>query len=512
MLRRTLLAPLAAWILLFAPAVAGAATILVTTTSDAVGLDGRCSLREAIDAANTDTAGNDCTAGFGADEIVLDFDSTVTIALAGANEDGNLTGDFDVTEDLVIRTLEPNPPASIDGGGLDRVFHVFEGVELTLERVRVIGGDVINFGGGILVLGTTSNLELRDSQVRNNRASIFGGGIFSEGPVLLHRSQVESNTAASGGGVYISNQSPLTLERSRLAFNNALADGGGANLQVLLATDSAMTGNDAERHGGGVFFRSGGSSSDVSQLTNTTIAENACLEDGGGIYHASPGILDLHNVSVAWNAADSDSDNTGDGGGVFVLAGQVRPRNSVFGFNEDRSPGMAAIVAPDCAGTVSSLGYNLFSVVDASGCTITGTTVGNLVGSFANPIDPELNCVSFDGSEPGIVRPRPISPVIDAGNPAGCLGPSGTPLTADQRGHLRPWDGPDPGLEPRCDMGAVEAGAPGPGFFFGDGFETGDTTAWGPGPQPPAPFGATSPWAEASVGRAPHRGGCLNPE
>ena len=47
------------------PATASAmfATITVTTTADTVAADGQCSLREAIQAANTNTAVNECAAG-----------------------------------------------------------------------------------------------------------------------------------------------------------------------------------------------------------------------------------------------------------------------------------------------------------------------------------------------------------------------------------------------------------------------------------------------------------------
>ena len=49
------------------------AVITVTTTSDAVASDGLCSLREAIIAANTDSAFSDCPAGSGADTIAVSF-------------------------------------------------------------------------------------------------------------------------------------------------------------------------------------------------------------------------------------------------------------------------------------------------------------------------------------------------------------------------------------------------------------------------------------------------------
>ena len=47
--------------------VRAASTLIVTTTSDSLADDGACSLREAIIAANTDSAIGGCLAGSGAD-------------------------------------------------------------------------------------------------------------------------------------------------------------------------------------------------------------------------------------------------------------------------------------------------------------------------------------------------------------------------------------------------------------------------------------------------------------
>ena len=69
---------------------AHAATITVNTATDVVANDGQCSLREAITAANTDTAsgatGGECAAGSGDDTITLPL-GTYTLAISGASED-----------------------------------------------------------------------------------------------------------------------------------------------------------------------------------------------------------------------------------------------------------------------------------------------------------------------------------------------------------------------------------------------------------------------------------------
>ncbi|MEC8022737.1 MAG: CSLREA domain-containing protein, partial [Myxococcota bacterium] len=93
--RRTILSiGLVASALAYAPHMATAATITVTTLEDEMDTDGNCSLREAIQAANTDSVVDTCAAGSGADTIQLPA-GTITISLTNVsgNEASNQTGD-----------------------------------------------------------------------------------------------------------------------------------------------------------------------------------------------------------------------------------------------------------------------------------------------------------------------------------------------------------------------------------------------------------------------------------
>ena len=91
------------------------ATFTVTTSLDVVDpADGKRSLREAISAAN---------ATLGVDVILLPA-GVFKVALAGAGENANLNGDFDVTDSVTIRGAGAGLTA-IDGQQLDRVFDAF---------------------------------------------------------------------------------------------------------------------------------------------------------------------------------------------------------------------------------------------------------------------------------------------------------------------------------------------------------------------------------------------------
>src|SRR3954470_7054115 len=90
------------------------ATFTVTTTSDTVNpADGKLSLREAITKANLTAA---------SDTVVLKS-GKYAITRAGADEDENDTGDFDILAPLTIKGVSMDKTI-IDGMNLDRVFHI----------------------------------------------------------------------------------------------------------------------------------------------------------------------------------------------------------------------------------------------------------------------------------------------------------------------------------------------------------------------------------------------------
>ncbi len=99
-----------------------AASINVTTTDDEVNSDGDCSLREAIIAANTDTAVSGCAAGAGADVISVPT-GIYNLTLTGTSEDAAASGDLDILESVTI-TGAGAGLTIIDGQASDRVFDI----------------------------------------------------------------------------------------------------------------------------------------------------------------------------------------------------------------------------------------------------------------------------------------------------------------------------------------------------------------------------------------------------
>jgi CSLREA domain-containing protein len=118
--------------------VSAAGTITVNSLADIIADDGQCSLREAVIAANTDTAVGGCPAGSGADTIVFDpslpSPSTIVLTLSGANEDSAASGDLDLSGILTIQGAGADQ-IILDGNGADRIFDIHPGATVTISGV-----------------------------------------------------------------------------------------------------------------------------------------------------------------------------------------------------------------------------------------------------------------------------------------------------------------------------------------------------------------------------------------
>jgi hypothetical protein len=203
--------------------VAHAATITVDSTTNVVADDGVCTVREAITAANTDTASGatagECPAGVGADTIELDI--SLTYLLDVVDNSTFLT--------IVDSTISDNSAA--DG---------------------LRGNSASLTGGGIYILG--SAIIINNSTISGNSApSLQGGGIWNRGSFLtIVDSTISDNSAADGGGIW-NRGSLATVTRSTISGNSATLVGGGIKHEgtdQLTVTDSTISGNSATDGGG----------------------------------------------------------------------------------------------------------------------------------------------------------------------------------------------------------------------------------------------------------------------
>lgn len=388
------------------PAIpAQAATITVSTSDDEVNEDGDCSLREAIIAANTDTAVDACPAGDGADHIELPA-ATYTLTITGANNDDATRGDLDILDDLTI-TGEGRASTIIDANGDDRAVHILvDAGSVEISRLTVRGSHPSYIGAILVDEGT---LNLVNSRVSENED--IGVAVYQSAVLNVVNSRIYSNEQ---GGLLLTQNATATVLNSTVSGNNGYGGAGISNAGYLFVVNSTISGNSASNNGGGIY--------NAHQLPDTV----------------------LINATVTGNSADAS-----DGGGIDSEWGTTTVKNSIIAGNLRDG----ATQPSDCSGDVESEGYNL--IQSTSGCTITGETGSNITG-----VDPMLGPLQDNGGPTVTHALLGGSPAVDAGDPTGCDDAVGAPLTTDQRGYVRPVDGG--GGNQRCDIGAFEYDSGGP--------------------------------------------------
>jgi hypothetical protein len=326
--------------------------------------------------------------------------------------------------------------------------------------------------GGLYASGGA--LTIQTTTIAGNQSVTGAGGNGGAGGADLHTSGAggsggagAAGNSAQGGGMYTSG-TILTLQTSTLSNNLAGGGTGGAGGAGGAAHGRAGNGGAGGTGGagqGGGLFNVGGVP--VPQLVNDTFALNTAgggnggaggaggnsatyggsggnggnggATSGGGIYLAT-GNLHVINITVAQNKAGKSvggngglghsggpngaggKAGSGTGGGVCAAAGTlVRALNALFGLN-------TAAFAPDLSGNVAAshcfMGNN-----QGNGLPVANPN-GNLVGTPAAPLNPQLGPLANHGGPTQTMALLAGSPCIAAGRLAGA------PAT-DQRGVAR---------------------------------------------------------------------------
>ncbi len=269
-------------------------------------------------------------AGTGADEqqrpkgtpVPCDADLLIA-AITSANATGG--GVFDLAKECTYLLT-----ADIDGAGLPaivtpitlnggknttieraaavdefRIFTVDTGGDLTLNHLKITGGQTDEDGGGIFVAAGGA-LALERSRIARNISAQEGGGIRNAGTATVRDSHIERNTAgASGGGV--ASTGALELDSSAVGENVSANGGGISSAGSVVVAGSAITGNRATSVIGGGLLATGGS----ALLTDSHVLRNSSNTEGGGVVAISVQ-LHLRRVAIGDNAARSG------GGGLII--------------------------------------------------------------------------------------------------------------------------------------------------------------------------------------------------
>jgi hypothetical protein len=333
---------------------AGAATIDVSTNLDTIAPDGLCSLREAVIAANTNTASTgpagECVAGDdlptvdtiaipsgnyvltvppanntlgGADptytygEYTLGWDAAKNAFVASVAPDAT-NGDLDITQSVnlvgadmsttvvdagwvasgAVNDPAVDPDAGATAGISDRVFHVATPdavtVDVQISNLTIKGGRTPEVIGLNHTDGATVEYYLR----------LNGGGLAAGTAAGTYNPL----TAGEGGAkpVIVSGiPGPtynLNLSKVNITGNYAGDGGGFYNGATTTADMVSISGNRGYANGGGTYLDG------PLTLTNSSIDGNGA-EGGGGIFDTGNGTRSISGSTL--------SDNGAVGGGAY---------------------------------------------------------------------------------------------------------------------------------------------------------------------------------------------------
>jgi predicted outer membrane repeat protein len=320
----------------------------------------------------------------------------------------------------IVNSVINGNEASENGGCL-----AMEGGQLSLQNVDFSSCDAGGDGGAIWLSKTTAKIVGNSGEahepslsIMSNEASGSGGGVFiSGGKISMEAVILSDNVATAGKGGGISAAAPLAITNSVIENNTALDDGGGIFAQPpgkLSVTGSSIIGNNSNAGDG-----AGIAAETTFSMLNDTLFGNRSSENGGAIFAQGNG--KISSLTIDGNLSVHST-----GGGISIAGGAVKIANTIVGLNTASGSGA------DCAGSLSSQGFNLIS--DTSGCTISGQTASNITGENPN----------LGATEPFDVKiiqvPNQGSPVLSAG---------GHCPKIDELLHPRPKN--------RCDIGAFES-------------------------------------------------------
>ncbi|MCK6473771.1 MAG: hypothetical protein L6R28_18770 [Planctomycetes bacterium] len=238
-------------------------------------------------------------------------------------------------------TISGNRANNRDGGGI-----YVDGGYLTLTGCA-FNNNSAGDDGGAVGADDLYQLDVIDCTFLYNRSygtNPRGGGgalniLHLQGPATITGSTISQNSANhKGGGIafeHIRTSEPIIISDTEIVDNDSFYNGGGiwSTEGNLTISDSNISGNYAERFGGGIFFDSDYALYSLT-TTNTTLNDNSTDDQDGGAVYAEDGLLTFTNCTFEYNRADDDGGAIGaDDITLLEISGSTFLYNQSFGGN-----------------------------------------------------------------------------------------------------------------------------------------------------------------------------------
>jgi CSLREA domain-containing protein len=255
-----------------------------------------CSLRDAMNQANTDKGGD------------IRFTTTGSIQL--------LSGSPLPMMDSPMNITGPGPSLlTVDGLGSTSVGSIFVNAGMSvISGLTITGGTYKTGGGGAPGGGAIQNIgvmTLVNSVITGNTSSEFGGGIDNQGSFMRVTGSTISGNSVTGSGV----------------------GGGIFSVGILFVEGSTISGNTSSGRGGGLYLFGASAT-----LINSTIAGNSASDAGGFYYNCLPSsgyyctTVTAVNTTISGNTAGSAGGiDNGTGGSNVLLLESIVAGNTTGG-------------------------------------------------------------------------------------------------------------------------------------------------------------------------------------
>ena len=273
--------------------------------------------------------------GFAIDSAVVQLeDLTITgNETVGDNGNGEVGGGgiyashADVSMQNVTVSKNSVTGSSSDGGGI-----LVRYGSLTMNGCHVEGNTAPDCGGGMIL--RHSVLNAAKSFFEKNTAK-YGAGIYfgdtpneaEEGCSGEHNHLITDSTISGnkvldlengiGGGMYVGTTSNLTLRNSKLLNNDGASQGGAivAYSAGTIELDDVSISENKAQSGAGIFAMcTAADNTDIRLLNGTAIDKNTATGDGGGIYAYA--LANTHSVTVANSSVSGNT--AASGAGIFT--------------------------------------------------------------------------------------------------------------------------------------------------------------------------------------------------
>ena len=310
-------------------------------------------LNSSADLDNSEVSGNKATGNGGG---VYVYDATCSVTASNGTvfrentaSNGGGIFSFGGTVTAEDSTFEKN--TAVKNGG---AIAATQNSSLTVRNSKVLENMSGDKAGGILA--EKSTLEVTDSIIDGNRASV-GGGLYiadidapgetkeDKPEHTITRTEITNNTADGmgiGGGIYLGAQK-LTITDSKLTGNNTISKNGQTQGGAIVAyspgdftlDNTLIQGNTADVGGGIHVLSTKLRDSHIILCNNTRITGNVANQFGGGIFLDNlnnPAVLELVNASVDNNTADVAGGIFNSGSIVVLKDGAVLENNTAKRF------------------------------------------------------------------------------------------------------------------------------------------------------------------------------------